>query len=91
MRKTPTPTSTSGVGSPAAPVPKAALLRAAATALLALFGALCFAALVTPVFGCVVNFAWETTALLSLTTVWGWFLVRLCLRTARWVLGGGAR
>ncbi len=46
------------------------------------------AALVMPVLGCVPTFAGETTALLGLTAVWGWFLYRLCLRTARWVLGG---
>jgi hypothetical protein len=88
MPETPTPTPAPGVGNPTAPVPKAALLPATVTALLTVLGVFCFAALVTSVFGCVSSFAWETTALLGLAAVWGWFLYRLCLRTARWVLGG---
>ena len=88
MPETPTPTPAPGVGSPTAPVPKAALLPATVTALLTVLGVLCFAALVTSVFGCVSSFAWEATALLGLAAVWGWFLYRLCLRTARWVLDG---
>lgn len=89
MPETATPMPPTGVGNPTAPVPKAALLPATVTALLTVASVLCFAALVTPVFGCVPSFAWEATALLGLTAVWGWFLYRLCLRTARWVLGGG--
>ncbi len=77
-----------GVGNPTAPVPRAALVPATVTTLLTTIGVLCFAALLAPVFGCVPSFAWETTALLGLAAVWGWFLYRLCLRTARWVLGG---
>ena len=88
MPETPPPTPPPGIGNPTAPVPKAALLPATATALLVIVGVLCFAALVTPVLGCVPSFAGETTALLGLTAVWGWFLYRLCRRTARWVLGG---
>ena len=87
MGNTPTPTSPAGIGNPAAQVPKAALRPVTVTAFLTVVGVLCFAALVTPVLGCVPNFAWETTALLGLTAVWGWFLCRLCLRIARWVLG----
>lgn len=89
MPETPTPTPPPGIANPTAPVPKAALLPATVTALLIVAGVLCFAALVTPVLGCVPSFAWETAALLGLTAVWGWFLYRLCLRTARWALGGG--
>lgn len=83
------PTPTPGIGNPTAPVPKAALLPSTVAALLTVGGALCFGALVTPILGCAPSFAWETAALLGLTTVWGWFLCRLCLRIARWVLGGG--
>ena len=88
MPETPTPTPPPGIGNPTAPVPKAALLPATVTAFLTVLGVFCFAALLTPVLGCVPSFAWETTALLGLAAVWGWFLCRLCLRTARWVLGG---
>jgi len=88
MPETPTPTLPPGVGHPTAPVPKAALLPATATALVVVAGLLCFAALVTPVLGCVPSFAGETIALLGLTAVWSWFLYRLCPRAARWVLDG---
>jgi hypothetical protein len=91
MPEPPTPTPAPAIGNPTAPVPKAALLPATVTALLTVVGVLCFVALITPALGCVASFAWETTALLGLTSVWGWFLCRLCLRTARWVLGGGTR
>lgn len=89
MPETPTLIPPPGIGNPTAPVPKAALLPATVTALLTVVGVLCFAALVTPVLGCVPSFAWEAAALLGLTAVWGRFLYGLCLRTARWVLGGG--
>ncbi len=89
MPETATPMPPTGVGNPTAPVPKAALLPATVTALLTMVGVLCFAALVTPVLGCVPSFAWETAALLGLAAVWGWFVYRFCLRVTRWVLGGG--
>ena len=88
MPETPTVAPPAGVGNPTAPVPKAALLPSTVTALLVVVGGLCFAALVTSVLGCVASFASETIALLGLAAVWGWVLARLCLRIARWVLGG---
>lgn len=88
MPEAPTPTPRPGIGTPTAAVPKAALLPATVNASLTLLGLLCFAALVTPVFGCLSSFAWETAALFGLAAVWAAFLSRLCLRTARWVLGG---
>jgi hypothetical protein len=88
MPETPAAAPPPGVGNPAAPVPKSALLPATVKALLTVLGVLCFAALVTSVGGCVASFAWEKAALLGLAAVWSWFLYRLCLRTARWVLGG---
>src|SRR5437660_1267145 len=65
MPETPTPTPPPGIGNPTAPVPKAALLPATVAALLTVLGVFCFAALLTPVLGCVPSFAWETTALLG--------------------------
>ena len=88
MPEMPTPTpAPPGIGNPTVPVPRAALLPVTVRALVTVVAVLCFAALVTPVLGCVASFAWETTALIGLTVVWGWFLCRLCLRIARWVLG----
>jgi hypothetical protein len=88
MPEPPTITPPPDIANPAAIVPRAALLPATLHGLVTLLGVACFAVLLTPALGCVASFAWETAALAGLVAVWGWFLPRICRRTARWVLGG---